>query len=305
MPKIELRQTSRRNPASLVLEPYRRNVTSQYGEDGIIERIFDLVGARNRWCCELGAWDGKHFSNTWNLIANKGWSGVLIEGEPERFEDLQRTHAAAGARAHLVNAFVGIAPGSLLDDYLRDAGAPSNLDLLSIDVDGNDWHIWNALLDFRPRVVVIELNPSIENDIYFVQDYGPRIHHGASLLALVELGKSKGYELVASTGGNAFFVLSELYPAFGVADNSLDALHESPGHIIRVFQGYDGTIFAAGALKLHWHGIALTHEDFQVLRPLDRRFPGTRRRRWWRVLIERLRERSNKAERKRSGTPPH
>lgn len=292
MPKLELRFKSRRNPASLVLEPYRRNVTSQYGEDGIIERIFDLIGAENRWCCELGAWDGRHLSNTWNLVQNKGWTGILIEGERQRFEDLRATYAEAGPRAHLVNEFVGLDPGTRLDEALRAAGAPKALDLLSVDVDGNDWHIWNSLQDFTPRVVVIECNPSIENEIYFVQDYGPSVHHGASLLALVELGKEKGYELVASTGTNAFFVRRALYPALGIADNSLDALHESPEHVIRIFQGYDGTIFAAGTLKLHWHGIALAQEDFQVLRPIDRRFPGTRRRRWWRVLGERMRGRS-------------
>lgn len=289
--KLELRFKSRRNPASLVLEPYRRNITSQNGEDGVIERIFELIGAENRWCCEFGAWDGKHLSNTWSLIASKGWTGLLIEGDSERFNDLRRTHAEGGS-VHLVNAFVGIEPGTRLEDFLQRAGAPERFDLLSVDIDGNDWHIWNSLQTFRPRVVVIECNPTIENDIYFVQAYGREVHHGASLLALVELGKEKGYELVASTGNNAFFVPRELYSVFGIVDNSPDALHESPEHVIRIFQGYDGTIFAAGELKLHWHGISLTHEDFQVLRPIDRRFPGTRRRRWWRVLGERLRERS-------------
>jgi len=291
MPKLELRLKSRRNPASLVLDSYRRNVTSQHGEDGIIARIFEIVGAENRWCCEVGAWDGRHLSNTWTLIANEGWEGVLIEGDRGRFEDLRRTYADAGPRAHLVNAFVGLGPGSRLDDLLAAAGAPRNFDLLSIDVDGNDWHIWNSLQAFAPRVVVIECNPTIDNEIYFVQDYGPHTHQGASLLALVELGRAKGYELVASTGTNGLFVARALFPAFGIADNSLDALHESPEHQIRIFQGYDGTIFAAGALKLHWHGIPLTQEHFQVLRPIDRRFPGTRRRRWWRVWHERLRER--------------
>ena len=286
MPHLELRRKSRRVQASLVLEPYRRNVTSQNGEDGIIARIFDIVGATNKWCVEFGAWDGKLYSNTWDLIANCGWTGVLIEGEPARFEDLRRTYAELPGRTHLVNRFVALEPGARLDDILREAGAPRDCDLLSIDIDGNDWHIWNSLEHFAPRVVVIECNPSIENDIYFVQDYGPRFHHGASMLANVELGKAKGYEFVASTGTNGFFVRRELFPAFGIADNSIDALHDSSPHVIKIFQGYDGTIFAAGDLKLHWHGINLSQEDFQVLRPIDRRFPGTRRRRWWRRLGE-------------------
>lgn len=283
---LELRRRSRRKLELLVLEPYRRNVTSQNGEDGIIERIFEIIGATNRWCVEFGAWDGKLHSNTWNLIANQGWTGVLIEGERDRFEDLKRTFADLPQRTHLVNCFVTLEPGARLDDLLRQEGAPADCDLLSIDIDGNDWHIWNSLTHFRPRVVVIECNPSIENDIYFVQDYGPSVHHASSMLAQIELGKAKGYELVASTGVNGFFVQRELFPAFGIKDNSIDALHNSSDHVINIFQGFDGTIFAAGDLKLHWHGIALTQEDFQVLRPIDRRFPGTRRRRWWRRLRE-------------------
>jgi hypothetical protein len=286
MQRLELRHRSRGNPESLVLEPYRRNVTSQNGEDGIIERIFEIVGATNRWCVEFGAWDGKLYSNTWNLIANHGWTGVLIEGERDRFEDLKRSYADLPERTHLVNCFVTLEPGARLDDLMQQAGAPEDCDLLSIDIDGNDWHIWNSLARFRPRVVVIECNPSIENDIYFVQDYGPAIHHASSMLAMIELGQSKGYELVASTGVNGFFVRRELFDAFGIKDNSIDALHDSSSHVIKVFQGFDGTIFAVGDLKLHWHGIALTQEDFQVLRPIDRRFPGTRRRRWWRRLRE-------------------
>lgn len=283
MPRLELRARSRRNRDSLVLEPYRRNVTSQNGEDGIIERIFDVIGTANRWCVEFGAWDGKHHSNTWNLIREHGWSAVLIEGEPRRFAELERCYADIKDRTHLFCSFVGLEPGTRLDDLLRQGGTPIDCDLLSIDVDGNDWHLWNSVTQYRPRVVVIECNPTIDNDIYFVQDYGAGVHHGASMLAQVELGKEKGYELVASTGVNGFFVRRELYPKFGIADNSLDALHEAPELIIRIFQGYDGTMFAAGNLRLHWHGKALAQEDFQVLRPIDRRFPGTRRKRWWRM----------------------
>jgi hypothetical protein len=286
MQRLELRHKSRRNPTSLVLEPYRRDVTSQNGEDGIIERIFEIIGPANRWCVEFGAWDGKLYSNTWNLIVNRGWTGLLIEGSRERFVDLQRTYAECAGRTHLVNRFVTLDPGARLDDLMTEAGAPQDCDLVSIDIDGNDWHIWNSVERFQPRVVVIECNPSIENDIYFVQDYGPSINHASSMLAMIELGKSKGYELVASTGANGFFVRRELFPAFGIADNSIDALHDGSDHVIKIFQGFDGTIFAVGDLKLHWHGINLTQEDFQVLRPIDRRFPGTPRRRWWRKLRE-------------------
>jgi len=84
VPLIELRRVRRTNPESTHLGTRARNVTSQYGEDGIIARIFELIGTRNKWCVEFGASDGQYLSNTWDLINNHGWSAVLAEGNEER-----------------------------------------------------------------------------------------------------------------------------------------------------------------------------------------------------------------------------
>jgi hypothetical protein len=59
----------------------------------------------DRWCCEFGAWDGRKYSNTYQLIANKGWSGVLIEADPVKFEDLKRTYIG-NRKVVLLNRFV-------------------------------------------------------------------------------------------------------------------------------------------------------------------------------------------------------
>ena len=71
---------------------YRKDVASQFGEDGIIEKILDFLPDQNKWCVEFGAWDGKHCSNTYNLIVNKNWNGVLIEGDKGKYNDLLRTY---------------------------------------------------------------------------------------------------------------------------------------------------------------------------------------------------------------------
>ena len=73
---------------------YRYNITSQYGEDGIIEEIFNRILnlEKDFWCCEFGAWDGKLFSNTWNLLNNKHWHGVLIEGDKRKHPELVKTY---------------------------------------------------------------------------------------------------------------------------------------------------------------------------------------------------------------------
>src|SRR3990172_8526043 len=93
MAYLEVRTKSRIKPQSTYLRKHARNVTSQCGEDGIIEKIFEIMGATNQWCVEFGAWDGKLYINTWSLINTKGWKGVLIEGDKKKFEDLKQAYA--------------------------------------------------------------------------------------------------------------------------------------------------------------------------------------------------------------------
>ena len=262
--QLRIKSKSRLKPESIYLREFRRNVTTQRGEDGITEKIFEIAGNSNRYCVEFGAWDGKHHSNTWNLLKNNGWSGLLIEGNPERFSALEAEYADH-AGATLRNTFVDVEGARSLDAILAEAGAPQDFDFLSIDIDGVDWYIWESLAEFAPRVVVVEFNPTVPNDVFFVQDNDPSINQGASLLAFVELGKSKGYELVATTEWNAFFVKKELFPAFGIEDNDIDAMHEIGHFESRLFQCYDGTLVVAGCKHLLWCDVAIDQEDIQVL----------------------------------------
>ena len=84
---------------------FNLNITSEHGEDGVLEKIFETIGERARWCVELGALNGKHGSNVWHLIKDRGWAGVLIEADKTYFEKLQQEYSGSG-RAHCVNAFV-------------------------------------------------------------------------------------------------------------------------------------------------------------------------------------------------------
>ncbi len=273
MPELRYQPKSRIKPESTYLQVVRRNVTSQAGEDGIIERVFSMIGASNKWCVEFGAWDGKHLSNTWNLLINKDWRGVLIESHAGRFEKLRRTHGVHG-RAVLLNRFISLSGSDSLDAILAETPVPSDFDLLSIDVDGQDWHLWHSLERYRPRLVIIEFNYSIPNDVYYVQDPDPKIQEGSSLLAMIELGKQKGYELIATTPLNAFFVVKELFDQFQIADNDIDAMH-SPGKFeFKLFQLYDGTLVLTGCQRLLWANIPIKREDLQVLPPEKRIFKG-------------------------------
>jgi hypothetical protein len=272
VPIVELRRTRRTKPESQILATFCANITSQYGEDGVIAEILNRIGTRNRWCVEFGAWDGKYLSNTWSLINQSGWSAVLLEGDKVRAERLAASHAGNAGRVFVSNALVGWEGTTSLDSLLSATPIPVDFDVLSIDIDGNDWHVWNAVTAFRPRLVIAEFNSSASNDLYFIQDPDPTLNQGASLRAFVDLGRTKGYELVATTPGNAFFVTKEDFPKIGIADNSIDAIHE-PVITTEIAQGYDGTIMAAGHMYLNWHGVALTQEDFQILPKSLRKYP--------------------------------
>ncbi len=254
-----------RNPNSAWLLNHRKNVTSQCGEDGIIEKIFErLPRSDEMTCVEFGAWDGRMFSNTYNLTTNRGWRSLYIEADEKKFVDLQNTFKD-NSKAFLVNKLVHFDNDyDTLDKILASSDWPADFDLLSIDIDGNDYHVWNSLTLFSPKVVIVEFNPTIPNDIHFVQERSMSVNQGSSLLAFQALGRSKGYQLVCVTEWNAIFVRDEFFNQFEISDNSPDAMHV-PVLDGRIFQAFDGTIYTFGIPKLLWHDVELGHEDFQVL----------------------------------------
>ena len=178
MPIIEYRPQSKVKETSNWLLASGRSVTSQLGQDGILEKIFEIIGTTNKVCIEFGAWDGKFLSNTWNLIENKGWHGVLIEGNSAKFSEISGNHPSGRVTAY--NTRVNLSGANSIDNILQTYGelAP---DLMSIDIDGNDWHVWSSMDLLKPRVVLIEFNQTIPNDVYFVQDPEFTINQGRIL----------------------------------------------------------------------------------------------------------------------------
>jgi hypothetical protein len=243
---------------------YGRDVYSQTGIDGIVEKILELLQPNDRWCVEFGAWDGKYLNNTRHLIEAKGFSSVLVEADRHRFRDLQRNYSHRG-NVITVNRFVGFSEDDNLDHILTATPIPYDFDFLSIDIDGNDYHAWKAVSKYRPKVVVIEFNPTIPTHIRFVQPPDPSINQGASLLSLVELGKAKGYELVSVLPFNAFFVREPYYPLFQIESNAPEILRTTLDDITYLFSGYDGTVFLRGGCRLPWHGIDLKESKVQPL----------------------------------------
>jgi len=173
-----------------------------------------------------------------------------------------------------LHRYVGFGATDNLDEILSGTGLPAEYDFLSVDIDGNDYHVWQATTNYRPRVVCIEFNPTIPTEVSYVQAADPSVSRGASLLALVELGREKNYELVCVAGVNAFFVSAEYYPLFRISDNSPASLRTDLGNITYLFSGYDGTILLEGCRKLPWHGLQIRPRKIQVLPAFLRRYPG-------------------------------
>jgi len=225
---------------------------SQSGEDGIIGKILETLPERDHWCVEFGALDGTSLSNTRNLIEHEGYSAVLIEGSNARFKELKSNYLHT-EKVATVNRFVGLAVHDNLDHILAETSIPVDFDFLSIDIDGNDYHVWKASSRYAPKAVCIEFNHTIPNEVKFVQPADPKITQGSSLSALVDLGKAKGYELVCVEGVNAFFVKSQYFPLFDIEDNSVATLRVDMSAITYLFVGYDGTIFLHGQKTMPWH----------------------------------------------------
>lgn len=250
------------------IHDHAANVTSQYGEDGVIAHIVKTIKPEHKYCVEFGAWDGKLHSNCHSLVKAQDWGGLMIEANLGKFQELKATYSGT---PHVVpvNRFVDFEGDNSLDNILREHGAPKSLGLISIDIDGNDYYIWESLNDYTPEIVVIEINPTVPNDVIFVQEKSFDVHHGASVAAMVLLGKQKGYELAVCTLGNAIFVRADKFPLLGLERNSIHNLF-MPVQNGRIFQGYDGSIHIVGMDKLiWWNNQPVTSADFQVI-PKDK-----------------------------------
>lgn len=186
------------------LNHQKKQYYSQRGEEGIIETILNLIEADDKWCVEFGAWDGITGSNSFYFIKEYHFNSVLIEGDPKKFVYLQENMKPYNSIC--IDKYISFEGENRLDAILESTPLPQNFSLLSIDIDGNDYHVWESLKNYRPKCIIIEFNPSISNEIDFVQEKDMSVNQGCSPSALVKLGKVKGYELVASNLNNLFFV---------------------------------------------------------------------------------------------------
>lgn len=276
------------------LGSFASDVHSQNGEDGIISELLDRIEAirpLTRWCAEFGAHDGETYSNTCNLIRNRGFRAVMIEGDPARSRHLAENHPQP--EVIKISAMVGLDGEQRIDRILAATGIPADFDLLSIDIDGGDYWILDSIEQHHPAIIVIEFNPSIPNAVEFVQERDLAVGHGSSPRSIQTLAESKGYELVAVTFTNLILVRRDLRGAVlgeEAPPVTLEQLRDDSEWITHVFAGYDGTLlFSRPEIRLPWHFAKVDVRRLQPVRRFWRSFPDAwpdrgLRAQSWRVL---------------------
>jgi len=197
------------------LNRYERQAYSQNGEDGIIEEIFKRVGTTNKFFVEFGVGNG--LENNTAYLLTKDWQGCWIEGSVDYVNNIKNTFNFLIAEKKLTIANT-IITAENIESIFQELKVPVEFDLLSIDIDGNDYWVWEAIKQYRPRVVVAEYNAFFGSEQKWVMKYNPNhrwqndSYFGASLKSLELLGARKGYKLVGCNfvGVNAFFVREDL-----------------------------------------------------------------------------------------------
>ncbi len=189
-------------------------VFSQFGDDGIIQYLIHRLAPLPDSFVEFGV-ENYRESNTRFLLLNNNWRGLVMDSDAASIDHIQ--HDEIYWR-HTLTARRAFVTRDNIDDLLKEAGFLGEVGLLSIDIDGNDYWVWEKLTAINPVIVIVEYNSIFGSDLAVTIPYDPNFarhqaHYsgqfwGASLAALTQLAEKKGYSPVGcnSAGNNAYFV---------------------------------------------------------------------------------------------------
>jgi hypothetical protein len=212
----------------------RFRLLSQNQEDGILWALFKQIGVTSKRFVELGS--GASGGNAAMLAGEFGWTGLLVEGDGGKIE-------YAGRRFPRTTAICAWITPESVNQLLEQHGYSGEIDLLSVDIDGNDYWVWKAITVCQPRVVMLEYNSMFGPQRAVSVPYDPKFsrrdhrfcYYGASLAAMTRLSAEKGYRLVAvePTGVNAFFLRNDVAPEIPACE---------PEHVYRIPDKYNELI---------------------------------------------------------------
>lgn len=190
------------------LNNYQKRVLSQWGQDGVIEKIFDIIGTTNKYFVEFGSSGNDSGMGNTAYLRRRGFDGLLMDGFARPYGN-DINDKRYDVKIEFINS-------SNINNLFKKYSVPEEFDFLSIDIDGQDFHVWNNLEKYSPRVVSIEMNyhmiPGKDlvmplNDNYI---WNGGEMSGASITALKNLGNKKGYALVATCMSDAIFIRNDL-----------------------------------------------------------------------------------------------
>ncbi len=197
-------------------------VFSQYGEDGIIQYLVNSIEIPNKVFIEFGVEDYTE-SNTRFLLTNDNWKGLVLDGSSRNIKFIKQDNIYW---RHNLTANCTFITTANINDSFRNAGIEGDIGLLSIDIDGNDYWIWEEINVVNPRIVIVEYNSVLGPNLKITTPYNPsfvrgQAHHsnlyfGASIAALCDLASRKGYYFIGSNlnGNNAFFIRNDIRVPF-------------------------------------------------------------------------------------------
>ena len=227
------------------LPRYQRQVSSQNGEDGILQEIFRRVGTTNRIFAEVGVGDG--CENNTAFLLSLGWNGFWVDGSDGFLGAIEKQKSIDES---CLKSLVATITRENIQACFEKLGVPEEFDLLSLDIDQNTYYAWEGLRSFSPRVVVVEYNGSVPANIDWKVVYDPdrqwdgTKNFGASLKALENLGGRLGYRLVGCDfcGVNAFFVRHDLANDRFLAPFTSENHFEPKRHFINFRRGHSSAV---------------------------------------------------------------
>ena len=221
--RIENRQTENLLPTQIHESEFQ--VYSQWGVDGIIQHLLRHVSIEKKTFVEFGV-ENYTESSTRFLLVNNNWSGLIMDGSQDNIAYIKSDMSVYWA--HNLKAECVFITKDNINDVISGNGLSGDLGLLSVDIDGNDYWIWEAITCIEPRIVICEYNSIFgsfakvtipyDQDFYRRTAHYSNVYYGASIAALEFLARKKGYSLVGSNnaGNNAFFVRDDLCGALQV-----------------------------------------------------------------------------------------
>tara|TARA_B110000483_G_C18136855_1_gene519838 strand:- start:316 stop:1191 length:876 start_codon:yes stop_codon:yes gene_type:complete len=217
------------NSNSKNINDYEFKAFSQWGEDGIIDYLVSNIDIKNKTFIEFGV---EHYeeANTKFLLLNKNWSGLIIDSSSDNINLIKKSELYWKYSLEVICEFI---TKENINNIIQSSTLKKEVGILSIDIDGNDYWVWKEINVIEPSIVIIEYNARLGKEKPYVVPYDKNfqrekkhysmIYYGASIQALVKLGREKGYALVCcnKAGNNAFFVKKELLNAT-IKENSID-----------------------------------------------------------------------------------